>query len=134
MVQIFPNMRTFNNLQQNFHILHSRGKENENCLTVKTSSFRGVLLFQLNIVYFCTFDTFSEQFVAWDMLNHLKFLQECIFVLKCTTAAKWNFRQKSYTFDYSRLLPESINFNLPNYQMSTCLEKFRPSKWDVTTS
>ena len=133
MVQIFPNMRTFDNLQQNFHILHSKGKDNENCLTVKTSSIQGDLLFQPSIVYFCTFDTFSVQFVTWHRLNYVKFLQECIFELECTTATKWNFRQKSYTIDYSKPLPESIYFSLPNYKMSACLEKFGPSKWDVTT-
>ena len=67
------------------------------------------------------------------MLDYLKYFQQCIFELKCTTATTSNFRQKSCTIDYSRLLPESIKFNLPNYQMTACLEKFVPSKWDVTT-
>ena len=87
-----------------------------------------------NIVYFCTFDTFSVLFVAWHRLNYMKFLQECIFELKCTTASKYNFRQKSYIFDYSSLLPESSYFCLLNHQKSTCLERFGPSNWDVTTS
>ena len=133
MLQIFPNMRTFDNLQQNFHILHSKGKDNRNCLTVKTSSIQGDLLFQPNIVYFCTFDTFSVQFVAWDMLNYLKLLQESIFELKFTTATKLNFWQKSCSIECSSLLPESSNFNLPNYQMSACLEKFEVSKSIVPT-